>query len=138
MHLEDRLCDVETNRCIVCIGSSSESWEPYRRPHLGTLVPGGAVHSITSRHLGELLLKINAVGQHKFRHCSSFLVSAARLSFGIVSDGQMGPCFSSTAATMRSRRGANRSSDARSALPRRASGPALECIGEGTHLAITK
>jgi hypothetical protein len=35
---------------IVCMGSSSESWEPYQRPHSWhSRAGGGAVHSIKSR-----------------------------------------------------------------------------------------
>jgi hypothetical protein len=34
---------------IVCMGSSSESWEPYQRPHSWhSRAGGGAVHSIKS------------------------------------------------------------------------------------------
>src|SRR6266849_6558801 len=34
---------------IICMGSSSDSWEPYQRPHpWHSRAGGGAVHSITS------------------------------------------------------------------------------------------
>src|SRR6478672_9227976 len=36
---------------IVCMGSSSEPWEPYQRPHpWHSRAGGGAVHSINSGH----------------------------------------------------------------------------------------
>ena len=62
-----------------CMASSSESWEPYRRPHLWhSRAGGGAVHSIKLRHMrcskyrprkGNVVLRHQGYGDF---HTSSF------------------------------------------------------------------
>jgi hypothetical protein len=58
VHLEDRLGDVNPIVVTVCMGSSSESWEPQQRPHPWHSRAGGAaVHSINSGGLLDHLVR---------------------------------------------------------------------------------
>src|ERR1700682_4994624 len=54
---------------IVCMGSSSESWEPYQRPHpWHSRAGGGAVHSINNGRCENSLNNLVGAGEQRWRN----------------------------------------------------------------------